>query len=253
MEALPANPQAAGLSLKRHGRRAAALLCCLLALCLFPAGAQEKGAELRFVDVTGTSELTVAPDEIHFLVSIQEYWEEEFEEGRKPEDYRTKVPLARIEEDLRRRLGQLGISAADIRAQEVGNYWREPGRDFLVGKELDITLRRADEIGRIVQTIDTRGVKSMRVGSLLRKDMPELVRRGKIAALEAAREKAAYLAATLGKKLGGVLRIVEPQEGSRGYAPYAQSNVQYSQDALSEGFRNIRLHFSMNVRYELVD
>lgn len=36
----------------------------------------------KFIEVTGTSEITLVPDEIHYLIEIKEYWEEEFD-GRQ--------------------------------------------------------------------------------------------------------------------------------------------------------------------------
>lgn len=32
----------------------------------------------RYIEVTGTSEMEVVPDEIHYLIEIQEYFEEGF-------------------------------------------------------------------------------------------------------------------------------------------------------------------------------
>ena len=52
---------------------------------------------VRYIEVTGSSELEVDPDEIILSIYIREYWEEEFDRRSKPEDYRTKVPLERIE------------------------------------------------------------------------------------------------------------------------------------------------------------
>lgn len=53
----------------------------LLAFVLFAwsvvVDAQESDG--RYIEVTGSSEIEVVPDEIHFLISIKEYWEEEFD------------------------------------------------------------------------------------------------------------------------------------------------------------------------------
>ena len=53
---------------------------CLLAFVLFTwsivVNAQESDG--RYVEVTGSSEIEVVPDEIHFLVQIKEYWQEEY-------------------------------------------------------------------------------------------------------------------------------------------------------------------------------
>ena len=37
----------------------------------------------RYVEVTGSSEIEVVPDEIHFLVQIREYWQEEYTGNQK--------------------------------------------------------------------------------------------------------------------------------------------------------------------------
>ena len=72
----------------------------LLAFALFAwnilANAQE--SDERYIEVTGSSEIEVVPDEIHFLIQIKEYWEEEYTgKSKKEEDFRTKVPLTVIE------------------------------------------------------------------------------------------------------------------------------------------------------------
>ena len=47
----------------------------------------------RYIEVTGTSEIEIVPDKIHYLIEIREYFEEEFDGKSKSEEYRTKVPL----------------------------------------------------------------------------------------------------------------------------------------------------------------
>ena len=63
----------------------------------------------RYIEVTGTSEIEIVPDRIHYLIEIREYFEEEFDGKSKPEEYRTKVPLAEIEQGLREAIAQAGI------------------------------------------------------------------------------------------------------------------------------------------------
>ena len=54
----------------------------------------------RYIEVTGTSEMEIVPDKIHYLIEIREYFKEEFDSKSKPEEYRTKVPLSEIEQGL---------------------------------------------------------------------------------------------------------------------------------------------------------
>lgn len=222
------------------------MFAVLIAAAL-PLQAQTDG---RYVEVTGTSEIEIVPDKIHYLIEIREYFKEEFDGKSKPEDYRTKVPLAEIEQGLRKSLAEAGVPQNAVRTQEIGDYWRRQGQDFLVSKKFDVTLTDFNQINEIVKRIDTRGVHSMRIGQLENKDILTYHQQGKIEALKAAQRKAAYLVEALGKKLGNVMRIVEENGGMY---PLAQSNVMSSDASLLDGFRTIKKRYSMLVRFEIVD
>ena len=209
----------------------------------------------RYIEVTGSSETEIIPDEIHFMITIKEYWQEEFEKKSKPEDYQTKVPVNEIEHNLMSALKQAGIAPSDIQTKEVGDYWRERGKDFLISKTFDIKLQNPDQINRIIQTVNTKGIQSMNIGELKNKDLQEYRKQGKIEALKAARQKADYLVAAMGQKLGNVLRIVEPEERSFSYfqPQSAMSNVAIpSYDSNPENFRAIKLRYQMTARFEIL-
>lgn len=170
----------------------------LFAVCAL----QAKEVNDRYIEVTGTSEIEIVPDKIHYLIEIREYFEEEFDGKSKPEEYRTKVPLGQIEQQLWKVLIDVGIPKEAVRTQEVGDYWRRQGQDFLVSKKYDITLTDFKQIDEIVKRIDTRGVNTMRIGELENKDMLVYHQKGKIEALKAAQRKATYLVEALGKNWG---------------------------------------------------
>lgn len=208
----------------------------------------------RYIEVTGTAEIEMVPDKIHYIIEIREYFEEEFDGKSKPEAYRTKVPLSRIEREVRVVLKKAGIPEAAVRTQEIGDYWRERGQDFLVSKKFDITLNDFRQINEIVKHIDTKGIHTMRIGELENKDIRTYHQKGKIEALKAAQQKAAYLVEALGGKLGRVLRIVE-EEGNGGVFPFfsAQSNVRSSDANAFDGFRTLKRNYAMRVRFEIVE
>lgn len=205
----------------------------------------------RYIEVTGTSEMEIVPDKIHYLIEIREYFKEEFDGKSKPEEYRTKVPLSEIEQGLRGVLAEAGIPKNAIRTQEIGDYWRQQGQDFLVSKKFDITLTDFNQINEIVKRIDTKGIHTMRIGELENNDMLAYHQKGKIEALKAARRKATYLVEALGKRLGEVIRIVE--KDSSYASPFAQSNVMSSDAASFDNFRTIKKNYSMLVRFEIID
>ena len=191
------------------------LTICLLAILSLQAQTNE-----RYIEVTGTSEIEIVPDKIHYLIEIREYFEEEFDGKSKPEEYRTKVPLSEIEQGLREALANADIPQNAIRTQEIGDYWRQQGQDFLVSKKFDITLTDFNQINEIIKHIDTKGIHTMRIGELENKDMLAYHQKGKIEALKAAQKKATYL----------------------------------SSDAASfDNFRTIKKNYSMLVRFEIID
>lgn len=223
----------------------------LLAMLLPLAGLSQARADGRYIEVTGTSEIEIVPDRIHYIIEIREYFEEEFDGKSKPEEYRTKVSLNRIEQGLREVLHDAGISPDAVRTQEIGDYWRKQGQDFLVAKTFDITLLDFKQIDEILKRMDTRGIHTMRIGELENRDMLSYHQKGKIAALKAAQRKAAYLVEALGKKLGPVIRIVEDEAG--GSLPFSQSNVLSSNVVSFYSFRTIKKKYSMLVRFEIAD
>ena len=200
-----------------------------------------------YIEVTGTSEIEIVPDKIHYLIEIREYFEEEFDGKSKPEEYRTKVPLPEIEQGLREALDNAGIPKSAIRTQEIGDYWRQQGQDFLVSKKFDITLTDFNQINEIIKRINTKGIHTMRIGELEN----AYHQKGKTEALKAAQRKATYLVEALGKKLGNVIRIVEEESGNA--FPFAQSNVLSSDAASFDNFRTIKKNYSILARFEIVD
>lgn len=225
------------------------LLLTLAVLAIMPLQAQ---TDNRYIEVTGTSEIEIVPDKIHYIIEIREYFEEEFDGKSKPEEYQTKVPLNRIEQSIRDVLEKVGIPKEAIRTQEIGDYWRERGHDFLVSKKFDITLECFQQIDEIVKNVDTKGINTMRIGELENKDIVVYHQKGKIEALKAAKRKAAYLVEALGEKLGNVIRIVENGEAGASLS-VLQSNVRSSDANSYDNFRTIKKNYSMLVRFEIVD
>lgn len=158
-------------------------LSVIILLMAFTMQVQEVNE--KYIEVTGTSEIEIVPDKIHYLIEIREYFEEEFDGKSKPEQYRTKVPLQKIEQGVRKVLSELNVPQNAIRTQEIGDYWRQQGQDFLVSKRLDITLTDFNPINEIVKRIDTKGISAMCIDKLENKDILEYHKRGKVEALKA--------------------------------------------------------------------
>jgi uncharacterized protein YggE len=214
-------------------------------LCL----AQSPVNQPKTITVTGSSEMLVEPDEIKFIINIEEYWKEEFEKKKEFEDYKTKVPISEIESDLLEKLYALGVKKEDILVSQVGNYNRHQGKEFLIGKEYIITLHDFNLIDKITTTLDSKGISSMYLGELKNKNIQELRKQVKISALKAAKEKAAYLLESLDKKLGDVISITENNDSY--YFGSLVSNMSLENNSPGiENIKKIKLKYEITATFE---
>lgn len=170
--------------------------------------AQTDVLPMKTVEVSGHAEMVLDPDEIIFTINIEEYWEEEFE-GKKWEDYKTKVDITKIETELIAELNKIGVGLEQITLKSTGNYWRQRGKDFLVNKNLDISISSFKIANEITNRVQTRGIKSMFVSDLRNKDLDSYVLEVQAEAVHMATRKAENLAAAAGGRLGKAVRIVE--------------------------------------------
>ncbi len=207
----------------------------------------------RTVSVTGKAEKEVVPDIILFNITIKEYWKEEFEPGKKYDDYKTRVPMEKIEPQVLAQLKDLGVKDNQIKVLTVGHY-RQTGKEALVHKTLQLTLNDFTVVDAISKQLSPRGVSAMNIAELKHSKMDDFEKEMKIAALKNAKEKAEYLVESLGEKLGSVLAIAEPQFGYanpvqlRERLTYAKS---YDSGNSATEIRTIKIKYEINATFAI--
>lgn len=224
----------------------------LLLFCVFTLQAQN--IQQRFIEVTGSAEMLIDPDEFTFIIGIQEYWKEEFEPKKEFEDYQTKVPINEIESQLIKDLTSMGITKENIKATEVGNSWRHRGKEFLIGKQIEIKLVNFNTINTLISQLASKGIDYMRIGELKNNNLSNYRREVKTKALLAAKDKASYLLQALDETLGNVISITEGNSDNFFWQPaMAKSNVMMNSPENShvENEKKIKLRYEINVRFEI--
>ena len=176
--------------------------------------------------------MEIQPDEILFIIGIQEYWKEEFEKKKDPEDYKTKVPLAEIEDNLIKTLRKAGIEKEDVKVRNIGNYWRQQGKEFLFSKQLEVEIHDFSKINDLVNLVDAKGIRNMSIGELRHSKMKEFQNQVKVDALKNAREKAEVLVESIGEELGEVISISETSDGF--VRPYAAGAMMMRSDEMAK-------------------
>ena len=216
-------------------------------LTALSALSQNKETE-RLIEVNGKAEMEIVPDEITFIVGIEEYWKEEFEKRKDVKDYKTKVPLAEIEDDFIRNLRKAGIEKEDVKVKNMGNYWRNRGKEFLYSKQFEIKVTDLSKINKLTQLLDSKGIKYMNIGELDHSRMDEYKKQVKIDALKDAREKAQYLVESIGSQLGEVVTISELNDGY--FQPITRSNEMMMMKAGSADMNTESIDEVQNIKLE---
>ncbi len=185
-------------------------------------------------------------------ITIQEYFEEEFQKNKKPEDYKTKVPLAKIEDGLIKSLRKAGIKKEDIRVRGLGNYWRQQGKEFLFSKNLEVKINDFSKVNQLTSLVDAKGIRSLNVGQMSHTELEKFKKQVKTEALQNAKEKAAMMLQSLGEELGEVLSVSELNEGFA--RPYMAKSRMMAADASLESvdqIQNLEVSYQVQVRFRI--
>jgi len=219
--------------------------------------AQEVNNNVRFIEVTGSAEMKIDPDEIRFQIGIEEYWKEEFEKGKEYKDYITKIPLEEIEKKLMSSLTEIGISKNQIIIKEIGQYWSRSGKDFKKSKTIELILTDFVKVNEILTKVRVKGVNSMKITELKNKDITKYREQVKIEAMKAAKKKAAYLLKSVDEELGRVISVIELDNNS-GYFWKPQNMLSNTMMPSSGGgddsngnIRKIKLKYEIKIRFEI--
>lgn len=202
----------------------------------------------RKIEVTGIAEQEVTPDIINVSISLREYLD-----GKK------KTTISQLESQLEKAVAEAGIAKEDFTVNNLSswNYGTEKKKnpDFLASKQYGIKFRDLNKFDQILSKIDPKGIQSTNIDSYDYSKINSLKNDLKLKALLAARDKAAFLVAGIGDKLGGAINIIENDNSS---FPQPR-NVMYmaktmSADVAPESdidFKKIKLSFQIQAVFEI--
>lgn len=207
---------------------------------------------LRTINVTGSAEMEVAPDEIVVVIGISEYFEEEYMPGKEYTDYKTLVPLEGIEKEFYAILQKSGIKKERLVVQNTGTNWYYNNGANKKTKDFKISFARFDELDKLVKDLQMKGLATINIVELKHKNIATYRMETKVNALKAAQEKAATLLGAVGKQLGDVVTITEIEASA--VVNYMQVNKVMQQDqagGADQAFRKIKLRYEMNVVFDI--
>ena len=216
------------------------ILLAMLLLSVIAGHAE--GADTPVIVVTGSATMNIIPDRITIEIGMEEYYK------HKASGDSTIVKLYDIEKDVRKTLREAGVPDSMIVVSELGNYRnRDMSSTFLMAKRLSATVSDFDHIERISDRLDRKGIVCFNITKIDNSDMGQYNRQGLKAALDAARQKAEFIAENEGLKLLMPYEIVETTNEPSMYSAF--SNVAYDGGSGMENMRRIVRRYSVKVRY----
>lgn len=203
------------------------------------------------IEVTGSAEIEVVPDEIYVNFSLQEYYNKAKE----------KINIDAIQKDFLDKCTNAGITKDRIQIQNMSGfdqsswYWRKMKKeqpDMMATTTYLIKFSTAGDIDKLVNTIDDNATQNMYISKTANSKIEDYRKDIKIKALQAAKAKAQYLCESIGEKVGIALYIKEIEEGD--YQPPIMDRAMFSNSAMSAApTANEGLDFQkIKIRYEIL-
>ena len=205
---------------------------------------------VKKIEVTGSAEQEITPDEIYFNISLREYMK----------DKSNKVDITTLEKQLQAAVNQAGIPKENFRVENIyGNRWywqKKKPEEFLGSKRYTLKLSDLSRIDGILEKVDPRGIESVNVSGYTHTKIEQYRREIKTAALKAAREKARYLLEGIGAQLGDPIEIQEiggdhQMQPMYDMAPMANMRMQSGAPEMAEAAPSDIDFKKIKIRYEI--
>ncbi|MGO4289449.1 SIMPL domain-containing protein [Chitinophaga sp. RAB17] len=227
------------------------LLAAGLFLALSTFAQQADKQPVKKIEVNGSAEMEITPDEIYFNISLREYVK-----GKN------KVEISTLEKQLQKAVADAGISKADFTIENVyGNNFeilrkKKDPQEFMARKQYRLKLTKLDKINEILGAVDAEGIENTRIASYSSSKMEAYRKEVKIKALLAAKEKAEYMLTAIGNKMDGVIEIQEMNtDNYTDVRPMMMANYKSaggSEDASSEiDFKTIKIRAEVRVVFAI--
>lgn len=212
----------------------------------------------RTINVNGTAEMEIVPDEIYVQIDLREY--EKKGVGKKD--------IEKIQNEFLNAVKSIGLTEADISVQaysgwDPNSFWYHKNKkkdpNMMAGITYEVKLSSTQKMDELVKKMDDEATQNFFLSKVSHSKIQDFKKQLKIQAIMAAKEKAAYLAQAIGESVGGAITINEPNEiGNYPVQMYKRSgNV--AMEAAAAGyaapmhvdFKKMKLRFDVNVVFAL--
>lgn len=241
-----------------HSISIALVLFLLTSSFAFGQSMDTKSAEPPYIEVVGTSEREVVPDEIYLRIILRERYVN-----------KVKITIEEQEEKLKVAIKSLGIelknlSLTDANADYVKVRWQK--KDVVTAKDYTLKVSTATTVGEVFQELEKLEISDASILKVTHSKIDSLRKEVRILAIKAAKEKAEYLLTAINERPGVPLIIREtethPVSNISGYPANTRGGI-YEAESYIDGvkmrlgvndeiqFRKIKIQSSIYVKYSI--
>ena len=213
--------------------------------------AQNSIESKKFIDVTGSAEKTIKPDEIELEVVLIEY----IKDGQT-------IKLDKIEQEFYAILKKNNIDteALNLNGLDTYNwwYWWNNRNKPLKTKNFRLSLKGNVNFLKFTEDLNKKWVESMTITDKKNMNVQDYRREVKIQAIKAAKEKASYLLESIGERLGDVLSVEEISEEANAWdlnrrilLSNSMLNSNSSDTDEINNVSGIKLRYEIKVKFEI--
>lgn len=230
----------------------------LIALCLIQvsAYAQTPAADCceakPSIEVTGSAEMEIVPDEIYITAILQERY-----------DGKEKMTIEKMEAEMFAALKNTDIDSKNISLADAGNnfiYRKRKDDDVLLTRNYTILVNNAATAIKVFDELGKIDASNAYISKTSHSKIEEFRMQTKVNATVAAKEKATKMLTAIGSKVGKPTYI---QEQNYSYQPYQYSqisnvaginNAYESSDDLYKDltYQKIKIRYEVFARFEIL-
>lgn len=231
----------------------------MVAVCFATAAAAaavaQTNTEKRVIEVTGSAETLITPNEFTFKVTLVERLEN-----------KQKLTIEMQEAKLKDELTGLGVDVQkDLTIFDLTSVYisRKKTKDTLGSKDYRLKLRDLAKIEKLQEIADRLNVANLDLVESTHSELTTFRKETKMEAIKAAKAKAGYMLGAIGERVGKAVFIQEtPDEDMPRLVSYGivnsnsnvTSNIRSSDSQTSTGtltFSKIKLRYSVVARFEI--
>lgn len=229
----------------------------LASVCGATAQTSENLPRQKVINVSGSAEMEIVPDEIYVQVTLREY-------AKKGAP---KTDIESIRNNFIKAALALGIPETDISVQGYqgwnGNYWwykknNKKNPDMMASITYQVKLATTRKMDELVSKLDDEATENFSIARVSHSKLQAFKKELKIEAIKAAKEKAAYLAEAIGEKVGEAIIINEPNEINNYPQPMYANRMMKANMAedlaapeANIDFKKMKLQFEVSVTFAL--